>query len=253
MNPQQQKEIFELRNDILNRELEKNDWVEFGYSIGCYDIISEHPRMLRSLSWGDDDYPANILEILGLIAKRNFGNLAVIRNYLDSKFEPPVVSDFISTAHNEVPKRNITFSPQVFQVPDKKQNDKLVSMMFPFVHIKAFDAIKSTVEELGLDCIKADDIWMNTTFIQDIFELIFTSRVVIADFSGKNPNVFYEAGIAHTLGKTVIPITQSIDDVPSDLRHHRVLLYHPNDQGYRELAIEIKKRLQTLIPNFSSF
>jgi hypothetical protein len=253
MNPQQQKEIFELRNDILSRELERNDWVELGYSIGCYDIISEHSRLLRSLSWGDDDYPANILEVLGSIAKRNFGNLAVIRNYLDSKFEPPVVSDFISTAHTEVPKRNITFSPQVFHVPDKKQNDKLVSMMFPFAHIKSFLAVKSAVEDLQLECIKADDIWMNTTFIQDIFELIFTSRVIVADFTGKNPNVFYEVGIAHTLGKTVIPITQSIDDVPSDLRHHRVLLYHPNEQGYRELAAEIKKRLQTLIPNFYSF
>ena len=74
-------------------------------------------------------------------------------------------------------------------------------------------------------------------------------RAVVADFTGKNPNVFYEVGIAHTLGKTVIPITQSIDDVPSDLGHHRALLYHPNEQGYLELTTEIEKRLKTLFPN----
>lgn len=253
INPQLQKEIFELRNDIVGKELEKNDWVELGYSIGCYDLISEHNRLLRSLSWGDDDYPGNVLEVLGQIANRGNKNLQAIRNFLDSNFEPPVVSEFISTAHTEVPKRNITFSPQVFNVPDKAQNDKLISMMFPFSLTKSFEAVKSAVESLGLQCVKADDIWVNTTFIQDIFELIFTSRIVIADFTGKNPNVFYEVGIAHTLGKTVIPITQSIDDVPTDLRHHRVLVYHPNEQGYNELSKEIRNRLETLIPNYFTF
>ena len=71
---------------------------------------------------------------------------------------------------------------------------------------------------------------------------------MVADFTGKNPNVFYEVGIAHTLGKTVIPITQSINDVPSDLRHHRALVYYPNEQGYEDLATEIDKRLRTLFP-----
>lgn len=104
---------------------------------------------------------------------------------------------------------------------------------------------------MNLECKKADDIWENTTFIQDIFELIFTSKVVIADFTGKNPIVFYEVSIAHTLGKTVIPITQSFDDVPSDLGHHRVLRYLPNEQGYADLAKELMKRLDTLIPKYT--
>jgi hypothetical protein len=72
---------------------------------------------------------------------------------------------------------------------------------------------------------------------------------MVADFTGKNPNVFYEVGIAHTLGKTVIPITQSINDVPSDLRHHRALIYHPKQQGYEDSANEIDKRLRTLFPD----
>jgi hypothetical protein len=64
--------------------------------------------------------------------------------------------------------------------------------------------------------------------------------------------VFYEIGIAHTLGKTVIPITQSIDDVPSDLIHHRALKYLPNGQGYLDLANELEKRLATLLPSKES-
>ena len=43
--------------------------------------------------------------------------------------------------------------------------------------------------------------------------------------------MFYETGIAHTLGKHVIPITQSSDDVPFDLRHHRYILYTTTVRG----------------------
>ena len=44
---------------------------------------------------------------------------------------------------------------------------------------------------------------------------------MVVDFSGKNANVMYETGIAHTLGKKVIPITQRIDDIPSDMQQYQ--------------------------------
>ena len=46
--------------------------------------------------------------------------------------------------------------------------------------------------------------------------------------------------------KTVIPITQNIEDVPSDLGHHRALKYLPNKEGYQEMTKELSKRLHTL-------
>ena len=44
---------------------------------------------------------------------------------------------------------------------------------------------------------------------------------MICEITGRNPDVFDEAGIAHTLGREVILIIQSDNDVPFDLRHHR--------------------------------
>ena len=76
--------------------------------------------------------------------------------------------------------------------------------------------------------------------------MIFRSRVVVCDFSGSNPNVFYETGIAHTLGKHVIPITQSSDDVPFDLRHHRYILYLNNGEGRAKLQQHLQRRLARL-------
>ncbi len=94
--------------------------------------------------------------------------------------------------------------------------------------------------------MRADDIWLNSTFIQDIFDLIYCSKIVIVDFSTRNPNVMYETGIAHTLGRHVVPITRQIEDVPSDLRHHRALVYLPNKEGLNSLSQGLTVRLSTI-------
>jgi len=69
---------------------------------------------------------------------------------------------------------------------------------------------------------------------------------VVCDFSGRNANVFYEAGIAHTLGKHVVPITQNPEDIPFDLRHHRYARYLNNNEGCKALETDLKNRFQTL-------
>lgn len=164
----------------------------------------------------------------------------------------PAHGEFVSTTFEEVPtEKIITFKPSVFQVPNKPQNERLISVMMPFnaAFSGTYDAVKRVADYMGLECLRADDIWDNSTFIQDIFDLIFCAKVVVVDFTNRNPNVMYETGIAHTLGKTVIPITQSLDDIPSDLGHHRALKYLPNEQGYRDLSNELYKRLKVIYQN----
>jgi len=158
--------------------------------------------------------------------------------------------EFVSTDYHEIPTENlVTFKPSIFQVPNKPQNPRLVSVMIPFnaSFNGTYDAIKRVADYMKLECLKANDIWENSTFMQDIFDLIYCAKVVVVDFTGRNPNVMYETGIAHTLGKTVIPITQSIGDIPSDLGHHRALKYLPNEEGYNELSRELYKRLITIV------
>ena len=157
--------------------------------------------------------------------------------------------EFISTSTDaKDARRIITFSPSVFSVPDKPIVNELTSVMMPFSmeFDKVLETIKDVCSNVGMVCYRADDLWNNSTIIQDIFELIYCSSVVIVDFSGRNQNVFYEAGIAHTLGKNVIPITQSINDIPFDLRHHRALKYLNNREGLEDLGKSIEKRLEVL-------
>ena len=110
------KELIEIKSQIV-KTFGKTEWLELAYSINCQDIVNNHPRLLRSLSFGDDDYEGNVLEVLDMMVKSNSKNLEGIKNYLAQKSSQIEVSEFISTAHPETPKKIIAFSPQVFEVP----------------------------------------------------------------------------------------------------------------------------------------
>jgi len=140
--------------------------------------------------------------------------------------------------------------PRVFSLQDPERIERtLVALMMPFD--ASFDpvhqALREAVEEAGLSCRRADDIWENPAIIQDIVSLIDRAGVVICDCTGRNPNVFYEAGIAHTLGREVILLTQSANDIPFDMRHLRYLQYLNNGEGRGDLAMRIKSRLNDLV------
>jgi hypothetical protein len=79
--------------------------------------------------------------------------------------------------------------------------------------------------------------------MEDVWEQVCRARVLVAELTGRNPNVFYELGMAHTLGKSVILITQSIDDVPFDLRHQRVIPYQYSPRGVQRLEGALTKTL----------
>lgn len=108
------------------------------------------------------------------------------------------------------------------------------------------DHIKPTAEGLGLRCLRADDIFRNTAIIEDIWEQINKARVVLADLTNKNPNVFYEVGISHTVGKDVVLMTQSLEDVPFDLRHLRCIQYDFTPRGMHVFQQQLRNTLVTL-------
>lgn len=139
--------------------------------------------------------------------------------------------------------------PKVFRFPTEQQRESdLVAVMMPFADgfQPVYEAIKSGVEAAGMRCLRADDIWERDHIMDDVLSLIWRARVVVADLSGKNPNVFYEAGIAHTLGREVILVTQSLEDVPFDLRPIRTLKYLNNGEGRKVLSEGVGRRLHTI-------
>ena len=106
-----------------------------------------------------------------------------------------------------------------------------VFVLMPFD--EAFDPvyehfIKPTFEEVeGVEfqITRADDIENQRNILNDIVVQIATSDLVLADLTGSNPNVFYELGIAHAMGRPVVLLTQDISDVPFDLHAYKILPY----------------------------
>lgn len=140
--------------------------------------------------------------------------------------------------------------PRVFDISEHENIEPtLASVMMPFdAGFNAVaDSIRQASENAGLRCRRADDIWENPAIIQDVVGLIDRSRIVICDCTGRNPNVFYEAGIAHTLGREVILITQNDQDIPFDLRHLRYIRYLNNTEGRAALAVSLQNRMQTIL------
>ena len=108
------------------------------------------------------------------------------------------------------------------------------------------DFIKPTLEAVGFEVSRADEIKGQNNILRDIIQGIANSDLIVADLTGENANVFYELCIAHHLRKPDIRITQCIDDYPFDLRMYRVLEY---DTRFSKIG-KAKESLLKLVTDF---
>lgn len=104
---------------------------------------------------------------------------------------------------------------------------------FAFV-LMPFDAAFSDIYKLGIQAAakecdviaeRVDEQTYTETILERIYRQIENADFIIADMTGRNPNVFYEVGYAHAREKIVTLLTQSANDIPFDLRHHRHIIY----------------------------
>lgn len=147
---------------------------------------------------------------------------------------------------------NPIFGPARYQV-----DGRLAFVLMPFTTelTQIYQTvIKPTVErtEFGLVCKRADDIKSNRAIIQDIWKSICEARIVIADMSNLNPNVMYELGIAHTIGKETILLYQKTKEelrFPFDLSHIRRIEYENTMPGAKALENELSITLSNVLAN----
>jgi len=109
------------------------------------------------------------------------------------------------------------------------------------------DHIRPVVERAGLRCERADEIRGTNLITWDIWEKINRARFLIADLTERNPNVFYELGLAHAISKDVILLTQSMDFVPFDLKALRCIVYEFTPRGVRLLAKRLSDTIEALM------
>jgi hypothetical protein len=128
-----------------------------------------------------------------------------------------------------------------FASGEVKQRSGKCFVIMPFA--PAFDEVYETIREamegpdLSLNCSRADELQGGGHIIEDILREIAEAEIVIADLTGRNPNVFYELGIVQMVKdvEKVILLSQDVDSIPFDVRVFRCIIYKQSIQGAREL------------------
>jgi hypothetical protein len=145
------------------------------------------------------------------------------------------------------------YAQPLFGKPNENAEAFDVFVVMPFAdELKPIydDHIRKVVRNhLGLSVGRADDVFAASSIISDIWALIYNAKLLIADCTQRNPNVFYEIGVAHTLGRPVILIAQEISDIPFDLRHIRTLVYKYTPPGMKTFESNLEKTIKTEIVN----
>src|SRR5580658_3641169 len=123
----------------------------------------------------------------------------------------------------------------------------LCYVLMPFsAELKSvYEAIKTAIADAGvrlgrtISCHRGDEIADTGSIAREIINSIFHADVVVADLSGNNPNVFYELGVAHSMGNKTIMITQACEAVPFDVNAYRFIKYQASPEGLTALRSEL--------------
>jgi hypothetical protein len=108
--------------------------------------------------------------------------------------------------------------------------------------------IKGACNDAGLYCERVDEQVFLGSMLERIYSQISRSDMLIADMTGKNPNVFYEVGYAHALGKNVILLTSVAEDIPFDLKHFPHIVYGSEIKLLRTSLVRHLMHLTSLDP-----
>lgn len=126
------------------------------------------------------------------------------------------------------------------------ERDKIGCIMpFHKTYTKRYDTIKRACEKGGYKCHRSDENFNPNNILRMTLELILSSRFIIALLDGRNPNVYYEMGICHSLGKKVIMIANAsnMENIPYDIVSNNRVIFYNNPTDLEHKLINYLKEL----------
>lgn len=112
---------------------------------------------------------------------------------------------------------------------------------------------KPAIKDAGFKPLRVDEITAPRPFIEDIVDSIRNSDVVLAEITGRNPNVMYEMGIAYAAKTPIVIISQSVSEAPTDLKHQRIVVYDTTKPSWpAKLRSHITNAMRESVPDKQS-
>lgn len=105
--------------------------------------------------------------------------------------------------------------------------------------------VKPILSAHSFFCCRADEIKDEGHIVNQIKDAIQKSDLIVCDLTFNNPNVFYELGFAHSLGKSTIMLSQKPADIPFDIRCMRVIQYEDTNTGLLDLRDNFEKHVES--------
>lgn len=137
-------------------------------------------------------------------------------------------------------REQIAISPH-FRISGIEEIPDTCFVLMPFREEfnEIYSLIRDALSKLKIKTIRADELAVPGLITDQIAEQIARSEFVLADITGQNPNVMYEIGIALTLGKHVILISQESQRIPFDISTYRILIYVLTASGFKRFEHEL--------------
>lgn len=128
---------------------------------------------------------------------------------------------------------------------DMRIDPHLVFVLTPFHkdHEIAFSIITKVVHKVGLKCLRGDEEFVRGDLLTHILKLLIKARIVIINIEGRNPNVFYELGIAHAMDKPTIIVSRWHENIPFDMRTKKLIVYDSDADLEDQLRSELTRAL----------
>lgn len=126
-----------------------------------------------------------------------------------------------------------------------KIDKNLVFVLTPFhpSEERTYSAIVEGLSKFGVRVLRGDEMQGQGDILSGILAQMTQARIVIANVSTRNPNVMYELGIAHALGKDVIMIANNGSELPFDVNSRRIVFYKDHSDLVSKLSGEIARRV----------
>ncbi len=108
------------------------------------------------------------------------------------------------------------------------------------------EVFQKQAEAAGFEVFRIDEKAGPGVIFQDIQREIEQAEIVVAEITPTNPNVFYELGYAHALGKPTILLAQRGAELPFDIRSFRVVFYNDTIGGKAEVERNLRNHLEAI-------